>query len=56
MATRMTKQRQSDGNGLASAVPPIGGNNQLMLTVGAESTRERDNFRGWKDRKGSRWK
>jgi hypothetical protein len=39
----MTKeQQQSDGDGLASAVPPIRGNNQLMLTVwGGVDERER---------------
>ncbi len=33
MATTTMEQQQSDGDGLASAVPPIWSNNQLMLTV-----------------------
>jgi hypothetical protein len=38
--TTRLEQRQSDGDGLASAVPPIrGGNNQLMLTVWTEKGR-----------------
>ena len=33
MATTTMERRRSDGDGLASAVPPIRGNNQLMSTV-----------------------
>ena len=33
MATMTMERGQSDGDGLASAVPPIRGNNQLMSTV-----------------------
>ena len=32
MATTTMERRQSDGDGLTSAVPPIRGNNQLMST------------------------
>ena len=33
MVTTTMERRQSDGDGLASAVPPIRGKNQLMPTV-----------------------
>ena len=41
---------------LASAAPPIRGNNKLMVIVGGEETREGDDCGGYDDRKGSRWR
>ena len=41
---------------LASAAPPIQGNNQLMVIVGGGGDKRGDNCGGWDDRKGSRWR
>jgi hypothetical protein len=41
-----------DGDGLASAVPPIRGKNQLMLPVWGGVDKRGDGFGGRKDRKG----
>ena len=47
MATTTMERRRSDGDGLASAVPPIrGGNNQLMSTVWGRVDEREGQFRG----------
>ncbi len=42
MATTAIEQQRFDGDGLVSAVPPIRGNNQLMLTVWGVEVDERE--------------
>ena len=46
MATMMMECQQSDGDGLASALPPIRGNNQLMSTVWGRVDEREGQFRG----------
>ncbi len=41
---------------LASAAPPIRGNNKLMVIVGGGGDKRGDNCGKWGDRKGSRWR
>ena len=46
------ERRRCDGNGLASAVPPIrGGNNQLMSTVWGGVDKREGQFRGTEGQK-----
>ena len=63
MATRTNGRRRCDGDGrpatrrtLASAAPPIQGNNQLMSTVWGGVDKREGQFRGGEDRKGSMWR
>ena len=52
--TTTMERRRCDGDGLASAVPPIQGSNQLMSTVWGGVNQKEGQFRGQKDRNGSR--
>jgi hypothetical protein len=45
------ERRQCDGIGLASAVPPIRGNNQLMLTVWGGVDKREGRFKGTEGQK-----
>ena len=46
MAMTMMERQRSDGNVLASAVPPIRGNKQLMSTVWGGANKREGRFRG----------
>ena len=52
MATTTMEQQQSNDDGLASAVPPIQGNNQFMSTVWGQDDKREGQF--WGTEKGQK--